>query len=212
MRSVKRMHICSEARERRTQLMDAGEALFFEEKDYQSTTVRDIIERIGLAKGTFYHYFRSKNDLLAAILERRIDEFEEKVNDISNTQDLDSLKKIERLIDLIFKLRKGRIPDLEDFVSHKDRILQENFIMMGVERVMPVISKILKNGIDKGLFHTDYPEEALRFIIVGSSIATENEKGRLPLQMMEALSDFTERILGAETDTFKRMLCKTARL
>ena len=189
--------------------MDAAEALFFEEKDYESTTVRDIIDRVGLAKGTFYHYFRSKSDLLCAILERQINDFEERVNELAKDPDLGTIEKIECMINLIFKLRKGRIPDLEKMVVQRDRRIQENFIMIGVERAMPLLSSTLKKGIEEGLFHTDYPEEALRFIIAGSRIVGDaNPDEPFPSCMIEAIADFSERIMGAEPGIFKEMLCK----
>jgi len=207
---VIQIKICKEARERRTQLMDVAEILFFEEKDYESTTVRDIIERVGLAKGTFYHYFRSKSDLLYAVLERQINDFEEKVNEVAMDPELSTMEKIEKLIDMIFHLRKGNIPDLEKMVVQRDRMIQENFIMIGVERAMPLLSSTLKDGINEGLFDTEHPEEALRFIIAGSSIIADIDGNEpIPLPMLEAIADFAERIMGAKSGTFSRILCKT---
>jgi AcrR family transcriptional regulator len=41
---------------------------FFFHKGYDKTTVEDIISKLHLAKGTFYHYFISKKDLLDALI------------------------------------------------------------------------------------------------------------------------------------------------
>lgn len=51
------------------ELMAAAEALFLE-KGVEATTVSEIVERAGVAKGTFYHYFSAKHEMLEA-LERR---------------------------------------------------------------------------------------------------------------------------------------------
>ncbi|MGB3435956.1 TetR/AcrR family transcriptional regulator [Achromobacter sp.] len=48
------------------ELMAAAEALFIQ-KGVETTTINEIVERAGVAKGTFYHYFTSKNDMLAAL-------------------------------------------------------------------------------------------------------------------------------------------------
>ncbi|MDH3063768.1 TetR/AcrR family transcriptional regulator [Achromobacter insolitus] len=48
------------------ELMAAAEALFIQ-KGVEATTINEIVERAGVAKGTFYHYFTSKNDMLAAL-------------------------------------------------------------------------------------------------------------------------------------------------
>lgn len=40
----------------------------FREKGYDNSTIRDIVRRTGLAAGTFYNYFSSKQDIFAALL------------------------------------------------------------------------------------------------------------------------------------------------
>ncbi|MEJ2763339.1 TetR/AcrR family transcriptional regulator [Photobacterium sp. MCCC 1A19761] len=48
------------------ELMSAAEQLFLA-KGVDSTPINDIVALAGVAKGTFYHYFASKNELLAAM-------------------------------------------------------------------------------------------------------------------------------------------------
>lgn len=55
--------------ERRTQILDCAKRLF-SEKGYHSTTVSDIIEAAGIARGTFYLYFDSKRGIFEALLEQ----------------------------------------------------------------------------------------------------------------------------------------------
>ncbi|MGH8432191.1 MAG: helix-turn-helix domain-containing protein, partial [Solimonas sp.] len=54
---------------RRDDLMDAAAALFIAE-GIEATTVDDIVSRAGVAKGTFYHYFATKNDVILALRDR----------------------------------------------------------------------------------------------------------------------------------------------
>ncbi|NIF21580.1 MULTISPECIES: TetR/AcrR family transcriptional regulator [Pantoea] len=51
------------------ELMDAAQQLFID-KGFEATTVSDIVRDANVAKGTFYHYFTSKNEMLAALRER----------------------------------------------------------------------------------------------------------------------------------------------
>ena len=51
--------IVKEADERRNEILDAAETLFTE-KGYSKTTIIDILNQVGIAKGTFYYYFKSK--------------------------------------------------------------------------------------------------------------------------------------------------------
>jgi TetR/AcrR family transcriptional repressor of nem operon len=47
-------------------------------KGYQNTTIDDVLGASGVGKGNFYHYFRSKEDLGFAILDRVIEAFLER--------------------------------------------------------------------------------------------------------------------------------------
>src|SRR5258707_10633125 len=58
-----------QAQERRNQLIDAALALFAE-KGLDSTTIKDLAARVGVAQGLIYHYFVRKEDLLVAVIER----------------------------------------------------------------------------------------------------------------------------------------------
>jgi AcrR family transcriptional regulator len=61
-----------EAVQTRRVLLDAAAELIAEH-GYRGTTVNDIVARSRLSKGTFYWHFKSKEDLLLAVLEERID-------------------------------------------------------------------------------------------------------------------------------------------
>ncbi len=58
-----------QAEQRRAQLIDTALGVFAE-KGVEGTTVKDLAEAAGVAQGLLYHYFRSKEDLLRAALER----------------------------------------------------------------------------------------------------------------------------------------------
>lgn len=58
-----------QAEQRRAQLIDTALGVFAE-KGVDAATVKDLSEAAGVAPGLLYHYFRSKEDLLRAALER----------------------------------------------------------------------------------------------------------------------------------------------
>ncbi|EIU7138620.1 AcrR family transcriptional regulator [Pseudomonas aeruginosa] len=60
------------------ELMGAAERLFLE-KGVEATTISEIVEAADVAKGTFYHYFSSKNDMLEALGKRYTTQFMERL-------------------------------------------------------------------------------------------------------------------------------------
>ena len=54
---------------RRNEIIDAAEKLFYS-VGYDETSVSDIVKAIGVAQGTFYNYFTSKDAVLEALVQR----------------------------------------------------------------------------------------------------------------------------------------------
>jgi AcrR family transcriptional regulator len=65
VRSARRQHAAA----RRVQLIDTALEVFAA-KGFDAATVKDLSEAAGVTEGLLYHYFRSKEDLLRAALER----------------------------------------------------------------------------------------------------------------------------------------------
>lgn len=70
------MGVEEKKREKRNRLLKAGTGLF-SERGFGATTVNDITQRAGVAKGTFYLYFQDKRQLLTEILHDLASQHEE---------------------------------------------------------------------------------------------------------------------------------------
>lgn len=66
---------------KKEQILEAATKLILK-KGYSHTSVGDITNEMGIAKGSFYTYFKSKNLLLKTIAEKKIDEMIEKQDNI----------------------------------------------------------------------------------------------------------------------------------
>ena len=82
-------------KERGELILQAAEAEFTE-KGYRDTSMDEIAARVGIAKGTVYLYFPSKQDLVFALIEREFKMFLEKVEHISASS-LTARAKLEYL-------------------------------------------------------------------------------------------------------------------
>jgi AcrR family transcriptional regulator len=79
------------AQDTRRALLEVAAGLIAD-RGYRGTTVAGVVTRAGLSKGTFYWHFKSKEDLLVAVLEERIDrpllELVEQLKSASAEQDM----------------------------------------------------------------------------------------------------------------------------
>ena len=87
------MRIIKEHDERKNEIIDTAAALF-ELKGYEQCSVNDILTAIGIAKGTFYHYFKSKEEVLDAVIDKATTMVAEQVNVVADTPELSPADKL----------------------------------------------------------------------------------------------------------------------
>jgi AcrR family transcriptional regulator len=156
---------------RKTEIIKAAAKLFLA-KEYEKTTLQDVMDHLGIAKGTIYHYFDSKEDLLEAVVidmvDARLNEIEVKLKDVKGN----ALQKIEKLVEL-GKMAKEH-PELLDQLHRPTnagmhiRILVETLI-----RLAPIYEKLIQQGCDEGIFHTEYPRESAELILSAVQFLTD---------------------------------------
>ncbi|MHB8348711.1 MAG: TetR/AcrR family transcriptional regulator [Acidiferrobacterales bacterium] len=68
------MSIGSKGEKTRADIVGCATRLFYE-LGYEATSFSDIVDASGLYRGNIYHYFKSKEDILQAVVEQRLVEF-----------------------------------------------------------------------------------------------------------------------------------------
>ncbi len=92
--------------ETRTRIIDAAAGLMAEQ-GFNRTSIDDVIAHAALSgKSHFYHYFRSKEQLGLAVLDRQFGRFEEQGLSILRDASIDPLERIHRLIDAVCFLQE----------------------------------------------------------------------------------------------------------
>ncbi|MCB9152072.1 MAG: TetR/AcrR family transcriptional regulator [Caldilineaceae bacterium] len=81
---------------RRHEILDAAQQLFYQ-KGYEQTSVQDLLNAIGIAKGTFYHYFDSKQALLQELTDRIVVEAMALVEKLVKDPQLNALEKFTQI-------------------------------------------------------------------------------------------------------------------
>jgi AcrR family transcriptional regulator len=60
----------------RQRIVDAADHLFYS-RGYNQTSFSDISDETGIPRGNFYYYFKTKEDILAAVVDARLGEFKD---------------------------------------------------------------------------------------------------------------------------------------
>ena len=183
----------SEARKNR--ILDIAEALFVE-KGYEHTTINDVLNASGIAKGSLYYYFKSKEDVLDGIIERRSDEHLRVALDIAKD---DRLNAQEKLLRIILSLQpkdesqKKLTTDLEQSSNGQMFIKSLKHIVL---RLAPVLGGVAEQGIAEGVFSTPYPLESSEILLAAAHALFDN--GDFSWTQEEEMQKVTAFVLAVE--------------
>ncbi|MHB8894451.1 MAG: TetR/AcrR family transcriptional regulator [Candidatus Geothermincolia bacterium] len=177
--------------ERRAELIAAARKLL-EEKGVGDTSVSDIVREVGVAQGTFYWYFESKEDVLNAVLEQIADEICDSLEDIAARPRLSALAKIKKMRASVPLACFEREPLAAYFHGPAGRQFHDQLNRQMIVRLIPIYTGVIQQGIDEGAFHTAYPEEVAAFMLVSAqALEIFVDEGHTDLKRhVKALMDF----------------------
>lgn len=167
-------------------------------RGYEHTSVDGIIAEAGIAKGTYYYYFESKEQMLEDVIGMMLQSEAEKAEAVLRT-DLPVSEKIAAIIASVHPAREEQA--IEDALHRPENVLMHNKTRERIfDLMIPILSRAAEEGVEKGLFHCDHIPERVREILILSS---ELFDGHTPLSaaVTDVFIDTIEKILGAEPGT-----------
>lgn len=197
---------------RKNEILDVAQNLFYSQ-GFDKTSINQIIDQVGIAKGTIYHYFKSKYELLDAVVERLILQMREAVIPIIQDEDLNAIDKFNMTFKVIgqikFEKKEFMLELLRVMNREENIILRHKMITKSIELLTPIIAEIIKQGNEEGLCNTEYPVESAQYIMAISSYLN-SKLSRIIIEIHEKKQDISvlvdnytayeraiERIIGA---------------
>lgn len=154
--------------DRRSELVDCAQALFFEQ-GYERTTINDVIIRAGISKGGFYHHFSSKEELLEALTARLAEAAVARVRDLLDDPALDALT---RLNGFLARSRQMKLEDAPKLRAAFDAVFRPGNLVLyhrvnaaSIAVMLPVLTRIIAEGKAEGIFAVPAPEAAAEIIL-----------------------------------------------
>ncbi|WP_394922628.1 TetR/AcrR family transcriptional regulator [uncultured Robinsoniella sp.] len=152
-------------------ILDVATRLFLE-KGYEATTIQAILDELGdLSKGAIYHHFKSKEDIIEAVIERMFKELHDNVFTVVQDPTLNGLQKIQKTIEISMqnpnqeKVLKSA-PDLLRNTRFLAAELYESINIVAKEVIEPMV----RQGIEDGSIHTKYPKQLAEMLMILSNL------------------------------------------
>ncbi|WP_100639634.1 TetR/AcrR family transcriptional regulator [Marinobacter salexigens] len=130
----------------------------FQEKGYENTTIRDLIKKTDLASGTFYNYFRSKQDIFAALLTDFLSGLNENLS--SSRRSAETFEEFIQRSYFALYSATARDPLVYELAHRNDRALKELF----GSRILELILISLEDDVRDAITHNILPDVDPEFL------------------------------------------------
>ena len=194
------MRVVKEAEERRNEILDVAERLFGT-KGFDNTSTNDILNEIGIARGTLYYHFKSKEDILDAMIERMTRQLVAKAKIISEKKELPVLQRLTMMIMALNVDNDLGREVMEQVHRAQNALMHQKMRERLLAGVNPLVTGLIEEGIEQGIFHTDYPAEVVEMTMLYSNMAfdalSEYSEGERQRKIAAFIYNL-ERLLGME--------------
>lgn len=201
------MRVTKEASVRKNEILDAAESLFLEQ-GYEKTSTSDILKRVGIARGTLYYHFSSKEEILEGVISRLVERNTKRAQKIARDPEKNV---IEKLITIFSN------PDLNNsFLGYiftmiyepEHAGLHQSLLMRLMESAVPVVAEIIAQGNEEGLFNTPYPTQSVQMMMPFVDLVLKRKRDWQPGEYEQTVEGFifnAERLLGAAPGSLEDM-------
>ena len=151
--------------ERRNEIIETAGKLF-EEKGYEQTQVQDIVNEIGVAKGLFYYYFKSKDEVMEELADRYADAIIDAVNKLID-KDITTFDKINRIFQIFIDSAEKKVGIFMGILNVKNGITHERIFFNVGEKMVPLVTELILSGNDNGECNCSDPKFITEFLVSG---------------------------------------------
>lgn len=206
------MRVVKGAEERKEEILDVAEKLF-EAKGFDNTSTGDILEEVGIARGTLYYHFKSKEEILDGIIERMTKRLTAEAEKIVRNQELPLLERLTKaIISLNVDSRIG-YEVLEQVHRPQNALMHQKMQQTLLARVNPIFTELVEEGVKEGICRTDYPKEVVEMLMLYTNTAFDdlNMADLMQEEKEKKIAGFiynAERLLGMEKGSLQDAIMK----
>ncbi len=179
---------------RKDEIIKAASNLF-SQKSYHDVTMDQIAGEVGVAKGTIYLYFKSKENLYLGILEHTFETIESILEKEIAKED-PAPQKLKKILRLIFQFYFQNMDVLRILTRDETRLIREHFEFTEHwrHRRIKLYRKVLEKGIKEGSFRSANTElmALIIFGLVGSVMffyPTDKTAGEIAEEVFSMISE-----------------------
>lgn len=203
------MRIVKEHDERKNEILDAAEKLFIM-KGYSKCTINDILKEVSIAKGTFYYYFKSKEEVMDAIVIRYADLIKERIEKVMDNNDLTPLEKLFRVFMAMKIDNQIDKSILDELHKTENALMHQKSLNTAIKVIVPYLIQIIEEGNEKKVWLCKYPVEYINIFLAAALTLTDEGIFQLDNKskgnIKEALFSVLEMMLNMPEGSIKEFM------
>ena len=202
---------------RRDEILDVAEGLI-RARGYDGMSIQDVQDALGVSRGAIYHYFRSKEAILGAVIERMSAVGMAVIQPIVDDPTLGAGDKLQAVFSTAGAWKAERsdllMAVLRSWYSPGNDLVRTRAAAFAYSEFQPLIARIIRQGKAEGVMDPGSPDHAATVItalFTGSGdtifqLLLDRIDGRIPFEQvqgfMHAYAEAIERILGLPPGSF----------
>jgi AcrR family transcriptional regulator len=195
---------------RRDAFLDVAQRLV-QTKGYETMSIQDLLDELDASKGAFYHYFDSKQALLEAVVERFADAGIAALEPILRNPELPALRKLEGVFAGIARFKAEQkelvLGIMEVWNSDGNAIVREKLRRLTERIMVPLLSTVVRQGIDEGVFDASSPDETARVLVALMEGFQQQASDQFIKRHAGTITfEVVQRSVAANTQAFERIL------
>ena len=199
------MRILKDAEVRKNEILDVAADLFNRD-GFDKTTISAIIDKAEIARGTIYYHFKSKEDILDALIQRHNTALLNAAKQIAADKSIPVLERLFRTLMAMNSNKDGSSELIQQMHKPQNALMHQKTHQAMLELIPPILMVIIEDGIKEGLFNTPYPYESLEMVVAHINLVFDDYLGKRTneelLKKVQAFIFNIERMFGAKPGSF----------
>lgn len=204
------MRIIKEPEVRKNEILDVAEELFAV-KGFDGTSTNEILEKTGIARGTLYYHFKSKEEILDSVINRMLDEMMAKAAEIVADKKVPVLERLTAAILALNSNTELGYEVMEQMHKPQNALMHQKIQTRLLNGIVPILKDLLDEGAEQDIFHTEYETETIEMLILYANTMFDGLAEQSPEQKQQRMQGFiynSERLLGTERGMLYQTIMK----
>lgn len=189
------MRVTKSADDRKNEILDVANDLFTS-KGFDETSISDIQSQVGIARGTLYYHFKSKEEILDSLINRYTEIITSKAQEVSENKKIPVMERLEITLKSLNITLIGGEPLINELHAPQNSLMHEKSRVAILKSITPIIANIIEEGEKEEVFSTPFPYETVELLM--TYVLSVFDSSSMKLTKKESTKRIESFILNAE--------------